>query len=444
MCGLVGVAGKSDVALEKMFRVMLILDTVRGEHSTGVLLVDTHGDTFVHKAVGNPYELFDSRKYTSDLRYQNTVMMGHNRYATSGAVNKTNAHPFEHGHLIGAHNGTLSTKPLLDDHKDYVVDSDNLYHHMEKNGTNNTCKILGGHFALSWYNRKDNTINFVRNETRPLFYAFTKNKKNVVWASEKWMIEVAAQKAFVKLGRIMDLPVHKHHSLHIPTHTMNKYPNLSKFTVNEVEAYIAPKKPTLVVVNNTDASGKKKKTELGMKNTLEQDAHFKLLNTTVEFTAKGTHPMYKHMIEVVVMGHKDVMARIVCKAKTKLHKELVDNPGVLYKGKVCRVSTNSAWVLAISSTSVEEVAQEEASEGYDWAGDELWDEEVPDGRYQVGFPSKLKTPAEWTKAVQCGCSWCDDVPQELYEAKRLVWFSQSEFVCPHCAADVEIKKYLHL
>ncbi len=86
--------GKITKNEKKMFRTLLIMDTVRGEHSTGVVIVNDKGVPSIFKQVGNPYELFDSMKYNSGINGVCSALIGHNRYATKGAVNKVNAHPF--------------------------------------------------------------------------------------------------------------------------------------------------------------------------------------------------------------------------------------------------------------------------------------------------------------------------------------------------------------
>jgi glucosamine 6-phosphate synthetase-like amidotransferase/phosphosugar isomerase protein len=126
MCGLVGMAGALNQQHDGAFKNLLIVDSVRGPHSTGVLTVNTSRDVKIVKASGDPFELLGTKAYENVMRYANNVVMGHNRYATKGAINKTNAHPFDFEHVSGAHNGTLTTQGQLDDSKDFDVDSENL------------------------------------------------------------------------------------------------------------------------------------------------------------------------------------------------------------------------------------------------------------------------------------------------------------------------------
>ncbi|MSE24831.1 hypothetical protein GKC32_10305, partial [Lactobacillus curvatus] len=78
------------------------------------------------------------------MRASLCVLMGHNRWATKGKINERNAHPFEHDHIIGAHNGTLRNQHLLPNHLDFEVDSDNIFHAMSTIGVDATIAKTSG------------------------------------------------------------------------------------------------------------------------------------------------------------------------------------------------------------------------------------------------------------------------------------------------------------
>lgn len=207
MCGHVGAAGQLTVKHERVFKTMLILDSLRGDHSTGVAVVSRQGDVKVAKQVGDPFRLFDTKSFDRALQGFNCVMIGHNRYATQGKVNSANAHPFEFSKIVGAHNGTLTNKHVLDDARMYDVDSENLYHHMNKNGVEDTIHKLDGAWALVWFNKEDGTLNFIRNDKRPLFFATVKQDNLLFWASEKWMLSVALSREELEVVSIDEVPV---------------------------------------------------------------------------------------------------------------------------------------------------------------------------------------------------------------------------------------------
>jgi predicted glutamine amidotransferase len=223
MCGLVGCAGNLTKKEEDAFRNMLVFDSVRGEHSTGVAAFNKDLDVIIAKTVGDPFQLFETPGYEQISRQKNFVLIGHNRYATTGKISRRNAHPFEIGNTIGAHNGTLTNKYSLLDGSKFDVDSEALFHHIENKGVEDALSIAKGAYALSFFNRNNNTINLVRNKERPLYVALSDTKHAIFWASEKWILSVALSRNDIKYAEIRELPEHTIMSVVIP----NVYENYS-------------------------------------------------------------------------------------------------------------------------------------------------------------------------------------------------------------------------
>tara|TARA_R110002020_G_scaffold287099_1_gene502553 strand:+ start:6131 stop:7507 length:1377 start_codon:yes stop_codon:yes gene_type:complete len=188
MCGIVGAIGSMVFADEKIFKQLLIVDALRGEHSTGAVSVTkAHGVKAFKKAVG-PLDFLTMRGFTTLIAGQQRVLIGHNRYATKGAVNNTNAHPFTVGNVTGVHNGTLAGQHRLPDSKDFEVDSENIFHSINKIGIDQTVPLLDGAYVLVWVDELEGTFNILRNNQRPLFYALDKGGKVLYYASEPWML----------------------------------------------------------------------------------------------------------------------------------------------------------------------------------------------------------------------------------------------------------------
>lgn len=215
MCGLVMIAGDITYKLDKVFKTLLILDSLRGTDSTGIAAVMRNGNADIAKQVGNPFELMDMPKFDRLICRFNKVLLGHNRYATSGSVDRKNAHPFEFDGLIGAHNGTLTNKYRLDDSADFKVDSENLYHHINKNGLEHAINIIKGAWSLIWWDKDKCTINLLRNKERPMFIAYTKDGSAIIAASEAWMIEVACSREGVAITDVYSTKVDTHYSFPI-------------------------------------------------------------------------------------------------------------------------------------------------------------------------------------------------------------------------------------
>ena len=224
MCGLVSIVGHLDTVHEKMFKLMLQLDTMRGADSTGMLSVSLSNATTILKGLGTPWDLSNHKKFDSFFYGYHKVLMGHNRSATRGAVSIANAHPFEFEDVIGAHNGTLRSTVTLDGHNQFNVDSEVLFHHMDVNGVDDTIEKVDGAFALTWYDKLSKTFNFVRNSERPLCYTKIEDGKILAVASEPWMLTIAAGYAGVKIGEIETVPVGELFTVHIPRGTAKVAP----------------------------------------------------------------------------------------------------------------------------------------------------------------------------------------------------------------------------
>lgn len=203
MCGLVGIAGSIGMKEEKMLRTLLILDSLRGEDSTGIAVIPKKGDVFVAKELGGPFELFASRKWERAMKTVTRAIIGHNRYATSGGVSKATAHPFDFDTLVGVHNGTLKNKHNLLDAMAFKVDSENLYHHIEQKGLKNALTLLDGAWALVWWDKLTDSLKILRNKERPLFIVMSEDNKTMFWASEQWMLQIAASREGIKLQNII-------------------------------------------------------------------------------------------------------------------------------------------------------------------------------------------------------------------------------------------------
>lgn len=218
MCGLVGVAGDIDVNLKKVFEQMLFVDQLRGPHSTGVAGVKNYDQAVsVAKVVGGFDALSEMKSYDEILKNYNKVLLGHNRFATIGKITRNNAHPFNFEHIVGAHNGSLRRYMNLKGYYDFPVDSQVLYNSINEDGLETTLANVEGAYALTFWDKRTQKMNFIRNTERPLFIGWTKNEKAIIWASEEWMIEGICARNGVELSAIFGIEKDTLLTVHIPT-----------------------------------------------------------------------------------------------------------------------------------------------------------------------------------------------------------------------------------
>ena len=217
MCGLTGIYGEITKKEAMLFKWLLKFDELRGPHSTGVCRVKKDGDRYIYKNVGGTDDFFYTHQplvkelsEATDLK----LLLGHNRWATQGEINNDNAHPFEFDKVIGAHNGTIAPYMLrrLPEADKFKVDSQAIFNHIDKNSVEDLWKTTEGPMALSWWNKGDNSLNFVRNKDRPLHYLKSLDGKTLFWASEGWMLEVLLNRFGIKYqGKdAVSVPINTH------------------------------------------------------------------------------------------------------------------------------------------------------------------------------------------------------------------------------------------
>lgn len=222
MCGIVGFIttekhkGASD--RRKFLENALVAGTVRGDDSTGIFLVKhemkEQETADWYKIAGDGYSMLTAKQYQDLTTYTAITGMraviGHNRAATVGSVTADNAHPFQEGPITLVHNGTLhSTYGLgksLHQLKDQgvEVDSHAICHNLaEAANPKDVIEKLDGAFTLVWHDARNNTINMVRNEKRPIHLLFAKCEDTVLIASEAEMLHWLAKRNNFAEGTIV-------------------------------------------------------------------------------------------------------------------------------------------------------------------------------------------------------------------------------------------------
>ena len=131
------------------------------------------------------------KDYNSLVSATADVLIGHNRHGTMGANGShLNAHPFNFENVVGAHNGTLDRSCVrnLHQHSSFDTDSEALYSEINENGIDEALTKIEGAWALVFYDKVAGTLNMLRNNQRPLYYAYKKGRGVLYWASEHFLL----------------------------------------------------------------------------------------------------------------------------------------------------------------------------------------------------------------------------------------------------------------
>ncbi len=250
MCGIVGILGNIEPRHGNLFRDMWVVDALRGEDSSGLAFINANNHVRVIKDVGVPYDLFYTKSFIKACKKKSICVIGHNRSATMGKVSQEMAHPFECGHIIGVHNGTLRAKWRLLDHTKFASDSENIFHSIKEIGVADTWTTVDGAACLIWWDRERRTLNMLRNDERPMFFTFVGKEDTkgsvMVWASEYWMLNSLMERRKIEHGQIWKPKPHTHFEFSYDTKKKEVTyigKKLKRFTLAAAPEYKAPAVP---------------------------------------------------------------------------------------------------------------------------------------------------------------------------------------------------------
>lgn len=202
MCGIYGIAksptpyteGQLNI-VKKVLREIAIDSETRGSHSSGIARVGS--STRIHKSLLPSSKFVDTKEYNESvksLKDDSFILLGHTRFATEGAVVKSNAHPFRVGDVVGAHNGCVynikEMQTKLD--KQCPVDSQLIFKAINDNDNiQDAIKNFDSDFALSFVKTNPMILYLCRESNRPLHVAYIPSLKTLFYASESDFLEDA-------------------------------------------------------------------------------------------------------------------------------------------------------------------------------------------------------------------------------------------------------------
>ena len=418
MCGLVGIFVKdNNKVLGKdhidVFKQMLYADALRGFDSTGIMAIDDDGTTVLKDA--KPAHQFLREIKDWKWTIQKRGFIGHNRWATRGAINEANAHPFKEGAITLVHNGSLKEHRHL---KQVDVDSHAICHSFDELGDIETLEKLNGAYALVWHDKRADTLNITRNEERPLWLLET--EETLLISSElglaEWILSrnrIKTKKATMfEPGVLYRFKYNKHNKYYIDKKKYKMYKEPPKI-------FPAP--------NNV----------VPMQGRLPYDPHNAPNKVDIE---EGD------LIEVVPFAKAELQYRVYGIGKTRWLAESLDEPNVeaeIYdddntldiQDQLVRVKVDSKrwspiinkWVLVCKEPKlVTEIEEEKKTQ----------DEEDPTAilytRNGIGITNKVLGMVKDNNCVDCGAAFEYSTDIHLTPVIQQGKVYRYKYRCPRC------------
>lgn len=195
MCGIAGVySTQFQLPESELFQRLLLLNAFRGMDSTGVIKIRNKPkftSTKIKAVMPSPAFIFTERG-SNFLKEKDNILgfIGHTRAATKGDVTIKNAHPFEFENVVGVHNGTIQYK--FKGSEDYETDSEALYKLINDIGIKEALDEVAyssAAYALVYIDKKEGTINFIKNSKRPLCFTYLYGRGTLAWSSTREALE---------------------------------------------------------------------------------------------------------------------------------------------------------------------------------------------------------------------------------------------------------------
>lgn len=204
MCGIIAAinCGHYSRDSEDFLSNAILVGAVRGQDSTGLVQTDRKNKIYTHKLAISGSAFLNNNTTQAFIKdaSRSPITIIHHRAATVGSINADNAHPFicdmssansvtkkEHV-LVGVHNGSLVNWKTKPEAAEFEVDSNWALAHIARHGVE-AFEDIEGPYCFMWVdNKTPNRLMVARNHGRPMHAVFSKDRKEVFFASEAGML----------------------------------------------------------------------------------------------------------------------------------------------------------------------------------------------------------------------------------------------------------------
>lgn len=202
MCGICGVMSNKMGLPEVMkFKDLMVLAQLRGDDGSGALAVThkhptTQSEVRVRRTTWSSGHLVTTSDFDELVKGDTDILIGHARQPTRGGTKLEMVHPHRAGQVYLVHNGTMT---YIDDKAVGTNESDSkmIARSIEANGIQEFVNKAFGAFCLVWVDLRDQSLNFLRNDQRPLSFceekvtSISQGYRTLYWASEMLMLQMA-------------------------------------------------------------------------------------------------------------------------------------------------------------------------------------------------------------------------------------------------------------
>lgn len=205
MCGIAGgMSSTLNTGELNKIKGLMMMSCFRGMFGSGSMVVVPEKKVLrilTHKTELCAAELTCDEDFLFAINKSPKIVVSHARAPTKGNNELENVHPHRSKHITGVHNGTMHRV------MDKVVgteesDSAAVFAAIAEHGVSEFIKESRGAYSLVWLDAKEGSLNFLRNDQRPMVFAsagWQDNVQTMYWSSELGQLHYVLQREGSKL-----------------------------------------------------------------------------------------------------------------------------------------------------------------------------------------------------------------------------------------------------